>query len=312
MRMARTRGPRRRKKLYRLAMLNVKAHPHNQDTYARLLEAAAETGITVSYLGDRVARIGTVSYVTDDTMAGEIWLYTRIDPKQPILNLETKKRMRDEEIKRIDFNWVERAGFHYKRVIFGFSLKQHRFGYDASGPSPKTLRSILTQIFKIAIGESRKLKDVDRVAVEIEQSPDSLARIYELKLTKLVIRISRPNPDTPEDLQAQFEEALEAQNADSETTILEGVDVQPNEENKNKAKVATSNGQVEGTGTVPGVKGQVVRTTQDAPIKENHVFDPFTETTLEFVARKTKEMAQRIVRGLRSSERKDSGRGERG
>lgn len=76
---------RRRKKLYRLAMLNVKAHPHDAGTYTRLFNVAAELGITVSYFGDRVARIGSVTQVNEETLAGEFWLYTRIDMKQPIL-----------------------------------------------------------------------------------------------------------------------------------------------------------------------------------------------------------------------------------
>lgn len=294
--MVTARRRRQRTKHFHLSLINVVTHPHSPEIYQRLFKTALQDSTTVSYLGDRVARIGAAD-VEGDVIVGALWLYTLIDSDKPMLNVHSRRAMTEREVKSISFDWSA-VGFNYKEVGYAFDIKSHRLCFNIGDIAPRSLVNILSAIFQTI----RQNIQLDSVAVSLEQTSEGLDTVMALHLQELRIYFARPNPDDLDDFQEEFEAALAKQNAASEETILKAVNGQRlkiSRENEIKAQVALSNGTVKGIGLEEGGKRIVTRSTESSPVDKVAEFNPNEETFLNFLSREVKSLSGRVLSRLR-------------
>ena len=112
--------------------------------------------------------------------------------------------------------------------------------------------NLASKLFQQLLTDPLMAKEFPSVEVTIEQSAEELEDILQrTKLEFLRIVIKRPNPDAPEDDDAKLEAVLDGQRAREQVIELKnakGEFLRPNAENKQLARIATSNGRVEAIG----------------------------------------------------------------
>lgn len=281
---ARGRIKRRKKRVVRLAALNVKVDPHPTGIYLRLFERAAKDGKAVQISGDRAAQVATCMNFDDRTFVGNFWTYTRIDRKKAAFDLKNRKVMSKAEVAQLLSATLDTAGVNGKPFGFGFDVDSHTLVYEHGKMSPRVLATVLEKILhsvKAGLG-------INNISVDVVQDEAVLERIFALRLRWLEIKITRPNPDDLADLAEEIRDELAKQKAKAITRKLEAEEDQalvPDERTIQLSAVGVANGHVTGHGYDPTSKRVVSETTASAPLIHAEVYDPKDDNPDNFLSR---------------------------
>nr|VFK21334.1 MAG: protein of unknown function (DUF4747) [Candidatus Kentron sp. LFY] len=134
---------------------------------------------------------------------------------------------------------------------------------------------------------------------------DALDRIFSLPhLSRLEMRINRPNPDTGDDeLEKEVFERLNNQNADREEiklTATPGKSLRPDDSTTSLARIAQNNGYVKASGHDEN-RTHTEESTEKHPWTELAPYNPNLTTAADALREKAREMWQKIKDRLRST-----------
>jgi len=227
--------------------LNIVATPHPNGVYERILRTVAGTPVRVR--GNDWAKITEPKASSKKgVLDGRIIVWTTIDVDGRWL--DTTK---DEELSRADKKSISipsHAKPNYRVFSYALDVNRHRIHYESLNEFGETLGpTVARRLF-----ENLTAMDKVKEAVEVTILPQegTVNRILTLpKLRRLEIKLLLPNPDDVDpDKQQKLYEKLRSMNAKTWEQTLQkragAARLKPDEETKEIARVAATNGYVKG------------------------------------------------------------------
>lgn len=255
-------------------IINVAVHPHDgPQTYRSLFENAYSLDRAVRVHGDRYAWMshlwvngeGRKAYLT-----GNIATFTQIDVDGAWIDMSTRSsadQSRIDDIKKA----VSGVQPNYHEFRFYVDLKDHLVVVETDDGkrtfSPRMIEKFLRGVFSQEV----IVDAFGEVEVSFVPDKESLNRIIGSKyLRKIEIHLTRPNADSVADVEKRLMEELDKMGARSSTVTyaaIRGQTLDLPEEVKNIARVARTNGYVEGN-----VAGEHY-STKDHPVERTRVYE---------------------------------------
>ena len=264
----------------KLAGLNIKVHPHNdEDIYSKLLTDAFKERKEFRARGDQYLILQSVQPYPSKKeckfLIGKIARFTTIDPKLPWFNFKTNDQAVNEDLSELNippFLRANYAGFYYV-----FDFKKHRLAFEIDNGettlSPMLVKNYFERLFEL----NTIVQKYGEVDVNIIHDDEKLKDILEMhSLQKLEFEINRPNPD---DNQSDYTEvinrlnSLHAKRLDVSIKAIKGQSIKPDAEIKKYARIAADNGEVRGDGYDERGK-KLELSTQEHPKEESGFHDP--------------------------------------
>lgn len=219
----------------------------------------------------------------DDVMAGEIYTYYNLDSNSPWFNIERNEEAVDAEIEGLSIPGNLKP--HLSKFIFVFMPGPHRMCVQLRSGIRTLSIMVLAKAFR-SLFALEELEEYGTVEVTAEPSRETVEEILEMPfLHRLHIELLRPNADDDHELELLFLDRLEIQSASkmSQDLISEkNHGLRPDEATRNLARVASSNGYVEGVGK--DVNDSSIRiSTRDTPLIEKPMFDPRESSLKDFM-----------------------------
>lgn len=231
--------------------LNIVASPHPEGVYLRALQIAA--GFQVEVWGSDYAKITPpVPIPTDpENVWGLVHVWTEINRKGRWFD-----KLKDKEAEQSEKDKIvipDHLDPNYRTFYYALDLKKHRLiieyrNSEGENFGPSRAKRLFDRLLSPEVlGEDFG----SRINVTVLPEENTVERILSLpKLTKLEIHIERPNADSLDDRAILAE--LEEQGARSQhLTLTKAPDVEslnPNEETRRLAEVASHNGYTAGSG----------------------------------------------------------------
>lgn len=284
--------------------LNIKTDPHPPGTYEGIFDRAAKQKLAVPYWGkSNYGMIGDFYPLPEkpdrpSAYAGTIHLYTHIDQSLPWFNIEKAKQADDRETGAIQIPKNLKPEYHNAEFIF--FPKNHRLVFETRLISAVSLRTLLDRLLNHS-----KVRPAGIVEVTVEQTTEGLNEILNLKrIDTLEIVITRPNPDDLSGFDEAIRNQMKQQKAAKLTTTLtaeQGKGLNPDQNTKNLATLALSDGHVAAKGRdMSGASTKV--STANFPLEERSQYDPSVSdytTALRLVAESALFRVLDKVRGIR-------------
>lgn len=253
-----------------LSSLNIVATKHNRKVYENLLKETSKLQEEVPYYGQRVAKLGKVFHLDEDDaiLASSLNTYVQLDKNDSWYNEETNDAVTDPSY----ITKLIPPGLHpsFRRSKLLIDTRKHRIIFEAINAyghkfSPREVAKAFRNLFSL----NTIMAEFGPITVTVEPTDDAIDRILRLdRLSRLRIRLNRPNPDDHEEDEAFYDEKLFRNNAKTMETILikdrDAISLSPDKEIRIMATVAARNGFVEGKGI--DEKGyQIVESTRSHP-----------------------------------------------
>jgi len=275
-----------REKQLTIGSINIVIHPHTPERYIDLFFAAFRLKRSIQLRGNQHALIGELRFLDPDKpldgLAGKVYRFTHIDPSAAWFNLEEHKAATEDEVSKIAIP----AHLKPNLVMFSFVFypkypKAHRLYFESqSGKDRLSVGSMLKLLNGLFSHHSivKEFGAVDITAIPEREQLDKIFKIPNLK--KLIIEITRPNPDDLEDEEARILERLNKQNArrlHQELVAVQNESIKPDKITKALARVASQNGKVIGIGTSTDQR-RLEESTVDHPQLEMIRYNPDMQT----------------------------------
>jgi hypothetical protein len=209
--------------------------------------------------------------------SGELHLFTDFNPESRWFNISERAEASDSEIKTISLPKNLRPD--HKAVPYIFFSQHHCLVYDAGELAPSSAQKLVEFILS-----SPKIAGDKVVSVTAEPAKGTVASLLSRpKLREVHITLKRPNPDDLSSLEARIQDRLRKMNAATKTEeykSIRGQTLKPDEELKQVARVAGSNGEV-AVKHVDANGNTVMESTREHPKQLFGVVDPDTSTAFD-------------------------------
>lgn len=274
-------------------IINVAVHPHDGfQTYLRLFESAYRLDRAVRVHGDRYAwmsHLWTNGEGDKVYLTGNIATFIQIDVDGAWIDMGTRESADQGRIKKIK-EVVDGVQPNYHEFRFYVDLKSHLVVVETDDGKRTFSPRMIEKFFRGIFSDDEIVDGFGEVEVYFVPDKDSLNRIIGSKyLRKIDIHITRPNADSVADVERRLMEELDRMGARSSTltyAAIRGQTLNLPEDVKNIARVARTNGYVEGN--VAGEK----YSTKDHPIEKVRVYESdaqsqesaFNDLALELIA----------------------------
>lgn len=274
-----------------LSALNIALHaPHPTDRYIELIQKAFGMRMIIRQGTLHGAMLGSLSIPQQlgqsTLLSGEIYRFVKLDSSEPWFNSETKEPATDNDVQAI--NIPAHLLPHLQRMPFVFNARQHRFWYISRDRGDLFAPASAAKFLETLLQHTANTWDFPEVSVTAVPDSNSVEEILELpRLEYLKIELVRPNPDNGESAEARWLRKLEEQNttkAKLELVCAKNATLEPNQETREMAEVAATNGSVFGIGrSADGL--QIIESTQERPMLQNEFVDPEIETAADVLRR---------------------------
>ena len=244
-----------RQKSIKIGALNVTLHPHSDEIYVQLIKDAKKLRRPICYRENHYAIMGPLSWA-DGTRKSKILhgiLYRFLDFSQNSLwlNLEAQKPADPGELSEVMIPPHLKPGLAV--IQYAFSVMNHRIYFEMRNDRHQTLGPTSAQkIFGQFFNQKELTDRYGEANVFVEPAKEALDKIFKIpELEKLVIDVTRPNPDNLEEEEKKVMQRLSTQNARRERIELiaqKGKSLKPNRDTELLARVAAANGSVWGKG----------------------------------------------------------------
>lgn len=281
---------------FRVSVMNIVIHPHTAQKYADLWRMAYRSRKPVYLRGKFKGLIGSHHPINADNpldgIQGEIYKFFDLDPDSPWFDLESAKKADQEDVNQIKIP----AKLKPELVLFNYVFfpKVHKLIYESKttagkGLSPGSMESMLNNLFS----NSRIQEEFGTVEVTAVPRRNSLQTLFKIhRLSSLMIDLRKPNADDFAKLERRFMKRLEDMKARQlrEIVVAErGKHLEPDDEVKQLAEVAKSNGEVIAHGA--DVNGMpVVKSTKAMPMIEAVSYDPDNSDARSAILQKANEI----------------------
>lgn len=285
-----------RDRTFRVGVMNIVIHPHTAQKYADLWRMAYRSRKPVDLRGKFKGLIGSHHPVNSDNpldgIQGEIYKFFDLDPDSPWFDLESAKKAEQEDVNQIRIP----AKLKPDLVLFNYVFfpKVHKLVYEAKttsgkGLSPGSMEKMLSNLFS----NSRIQEEFGTVEVTAVPRRNSLQTLYKIyRLSSLIIDLRKPNADDFSKLERRYMKRLEDMKARrlQETIVAErGQNLEPDDEVKQLAEVAKSNGEVIAHGAdADGMP--VIKSTRAMPMIEAVSYDPDNSDAKSAILQKANEI----------------------
>ncbi|MDD2270977.1 MAG: DUF4747 family protein [Desulfuromonadaceae bacterium] len=238
-------------KKIRIVSLNITIQPHTPDMYVDLLRKAFKLKKPVRLRGSDYGMIGSLKYNPEsETVTGDIYKFLSIDLTKPWFNSKKLQKAEDEDLEELNIPDNLKPNLETFGYIF-YPQGHHLFVETYSGGNtigPQQLK----RLFDILLSSPEILATYGHVDVTIEPTAESLDQILKIpSLSRLTIRVTRPNPDDLDDLEEEVFSRMDEEHVSKEERVLTGIrgqSIEPSEATIKLARVAASNGYVKGHG----------------------------------------------------------------
>lgn len=292
-----------RNRTIQVSALNVALHRHSESRYIELLQFVKQRRIRAKYHGDRHAMLGFLDMQSEVgeapiVMRGQILSFVEIDPNDAWLNMSTGKQAEESDLNGMSVPEHLKPGMRI--YDFVFFPKKHRLMFESRTADGNSLGPLnAKRIFEILFKHPDALAEFGPTEVTVEPKVDAVDRILEIcRLQHLEMTFTRPNPDDNEDDAEEIRRRMDEQNAerlDQNLAAPKGEGLTPDDQTKRFARIAASNGYVNGKGKDEH-DNPVNESTKSHPLKERIEFDPNTQTSFSALLGKAKEILQNIGR----------------
>lgn len=292
----------RNRTLY-VSALNIALHRHGPQIYVDLLGFIKDKKIRARFHGDRHAIIGYFDRPegqeeTSAEIKGQILTFVEIDPNEPWLNFETGKRAEDDDLDGMSVPDHLKPGMRiYNFVLF---TRKHRIVFESRTAEGHSLGPAnARRIFEVLLKNPEVIEQFGPCEVTIEPTEDALENILSIKrLEFLELHFTRPNPDDNEDDAEEIRRRMDEQNADTykqQLSAPKGESLSPDDQTRRHARVAASNGYVNGRGK-DAANDPVNESTRAHPLRKRAEFNPETQTAFDALLTKAREIMRAIGR----------------
>lgn len=284
-----------------ISALNIKIHPHSPGKYIELFKDAYKLEKSVRLRADDYGIIGWMRFLNTknplEGITGELYKYLELDPDKPWLNVEEHKKAEPSEI--LDIQIPDHMKPNMTAFRFVFFPKGHRLFFEFYSDGNRIGPTLVKKLFEGLFSHDtikQKYGDVDVILEPSREKLEEILSIYNLK--QLQMRITKPNPDDPDEFEHKVFERMELENVDSFDYNLRGKFIDPDQETKLLARVAASNGYVKGLGRDEEDR-RTEESTVDHPLQDRVDYDPDIESPSEVFRYKAARMFDSIAAWLR-------------
>ena len=218
-----------------------------------------------------------------NTVTGEIYTYYNLDSDSPWFNIERNEEAVESELKGVSIPGNLKP--HLSKFMFAFLTDTHRMCIQLkSGKRTLSIATASAAFKKLFALE--ELSDYAPIEVTVEPSRETVEEILKMpSLHRLHIELVRPNPDDGHELELALLDRLQKQSAVKMTQELvsqKDHSLHPDAATKDLARVAASNGYVEGSGKDIN-NNSVMISTRNTPLIEKPIFDPREGSLKDFM-----------------------------
>ena len=239
--------------IMRSGILNVRAHPHDEETYDNLMQALYGLRRATKLRGDRYGVISLLERAPDEEgmLRGILTTFTKIDENSEWFDLENMKEATGEKVSEISI--PKNLYPNPRPFYFYFNTNKHRLYLQTYSKGDRLSIRDAERFFK-SLSSSKKIRDeFGDIKVTMVQSHQSLKTIFGLnKITKVRVVIEKPNSDVFDD---NFEENIEKHLAETNSRQVEiiysserGESIAVTDDIRKVSEPALDNGLVEVTG----------------------------------------------------------------
>lgn len=274
-----------RTRQFQVSGLNIRVHSkHAPDEYLEMWKTLHSLRRPVP-IGSAAMMIGEVRLVDENDplrgLFGYFYRFLNIDPNDPWFNIVRQKRATDKEVANV--NIPDDLKPNLKEIPYYFDVKRHKLYFVSKGLGASASPSAVNRLVqKLAEGRTivGRFGKIDSTVITDKAEIDAL--LSWPVITRLVIKLERPNPVDVDD-EERFFNRLQKRGLESETTEYKkahGVEtILADAEMKAAARVAADNGLVEVTGKNP----QFLRDQASSENFPKHVvgkYDPSIQTMM--------------------------------
>jgi hypothetical protein len=201
--------------IMRSGILNIRTHPHDEETYNELMQSFFDLRRATKIRGDRYGVISLLERNPDDDgmLRGVLTTFTKIDENSDWFDLENMKEATGDKVSEIS---IPKNLYPNPRAFyFYFSLRKHRLYLQTYSKGDRLSIRDAERFFQSIAGSKKIRKKFGDVKINMVQSHQSLAKIFNMKkITKIRVIIEKPNSDIfDENFEANIEQHLEETNS---------------------------------------------------------------------------------------------------
>jgi len=263
------------------------------------LDEAFNLKTVVKVLGVYYGMIGELRSIDSEDpltgLVGRFYRFINIDPKEPWFNLDKNEPATEAEMAKVVIPEFMRPGM--TMFNFVFYPKGHKLYFEVHDKKGSLGSSSVKKLLDTVFAAPSITQAFGTVDITVIPAKEQLEKIFAInRLSKLIIEITRPNSDGGEEYEEQVMKRLERQNARQERieyTAIPNTTIEPDDETKKLAKVASHNGRVSGKGTdLQGKK--VILSTISHSWTEIIVYDSDTQTQIDALVDQTRSQRHDI------------------
>ena len=240
-------------RIVRVGALNIVAQPHSASIYKDLIVMVKNRRKAGRIRGDRYGMIALMGLPDDASrpdayVQGVLGTFTQINSESDWINVTTGMKVEGDDLttvkslpKNLQPNRAENR--------FRFYLKDHILFFEVGNASHKLTPQNAEKLFQRLFSPATIKERFGEISVTAIPDQETIQRILSSKgLKALRIVVSAPNPDNGKEAERQFMERLEdihVQRVDSMYVAKQRKSIDPDDDLKQEAIIASRNGRVD-------------------------------------------------------------------
>ncbi|WP_434405815.1 DUF4747 family protein [Sphingobium sp. DN12] len=265
--------------------LNIKAHPHDEDTYTSLINSLYRLKKITKIYGDRHGLITMVSRSSEDEnlIFGVLSTFLEIEIDGDWFNAETMEEATANDVSSI--NIPDNLHPNLKTFRFMFNTKRHELVFEHYCDGERLTHNSALNFFRNLTSEDSIFRSFGDIKINVITEKGGVDRIFSIpRITDLDILIERPNSDLwGEDFEEQAEEHLGDKNARSMNVHYKaerGLGIQRDEDLDALIRASLNNGRSVAKGY--GTDGHMVVSTDEYPKVVQEMYEQDVESGTVF------------------------------
>lgn len=273
----------------RFSRINIVTHPHTPEGYIKLMRAAFNSGQSVAIRGDQHLMIGEMRYLNADDplqgLFGRLYRFVHIDKNAPWFNVEKNDVATEEELAQI--NIPENLRPNCTMFDFVFYPRGHAFYLEKQSGHLSLSPGLATKMLRSLFAHPQIVQEFGEIEVNVfadKEHLDHILKIHDLR--RLVIEVTKPNPDELATADAKVKARLAMVNArklkiEIVAESKESIKIDQDDDLKATAMVAAAgNGKVVGYGYTQN-GNRVEESTLAKSWEDGVTYDPDLQTSAD-------------------------------